>query len=293
MTADDGIGLRIALWRGGREASAGTVLLFAGRTEYAEKYAPVALELNQAGYAVITVDWRGQGLSQRLMGDPRPGHVGRFSDYQHDVVALAAAALELHLPKPWYLLAHSMGGGIGLEALYNGLEVRAAAFSAPMWGIHTATDPSWFVRRLAMLVEKIGLGGKTTPGNGGTTTYVTRAGFETNVLTGDGLHWARLVAEAALWPDLTLGGATYHWVREALEECERLASQPSPDLPALISLGTRETVVSPAAINARAAGWTGAQLLNIPGGRHEVLFETPPRRAAFLSAALQLFAETA
>lgn len=293
VTADDGVALRIALWREVPGAPLGTVLLFSGRTEYAEKYAPVAQDLNRAGYAVITVDWRGQGLSQRLMDDPRPGHVGRFSDYQHDVVALAAAALELDLPKPWFLLAHSMGGCIGLEALHNGLEVRSAVFSAPMWGIQACGSPSSLGRWLATLVDGIGLGRRAVPGTGGSTTYVTHAGFEANVLTRDGLNWARLVAEATLWPELTLGGATYHWVREALQECERLALLPSPHLPALISLGSREAVVSQAAIRKRAAEWPGARLLEVPGGKHEVLFETPSHREAFLSASLQLFAETA
>ena len=39
------------------------------------------------------------------------------------------------LPEPYYLMAHSMGGCIGLRALMRGAPVKAAAFSAPMWGI--------------------------------------------------------------------------------------------------------------------------------------------------------------
>ena len=41
----------------------------------------------------------------------------------------------LALPRPWRLLAHSMGGTIGLRALTRGVPVAAAVFSAPMWGI--------------------------------------------------------------------------------------------------------------------------------------------------------------
>lgn len=63
------------------------------------------------------------------------GHVLHFDDYQHDVAAMVDAARELDLPKPWFVLGHSMGGGIALKSVMDGLPVAGASFSAPMWGI--------------------------------------------------------------------------------------------------------------------------------------------------------------
>ena len=83
-------------------------------------------------------------------------------------------------------------------------------------------------------------------------------------LTGDPLQWARLVAQAGSWPDLTLGGATYAWIAAARAECRRLAALPSPDLPALIGLGGAEAVVSRRAVQDRAAAWAG---IDAPKGR--------------------------
>ena len=94
----------------------GSVLLFPGRTEYVEKYAPVAHRLMAEGYDVLSIDWRGQGMSDRLQPNPRPGHIRDFADYQHDVVEMIVAAEQLDLPRPWHLLAHPMGGCIGLAA---------------------------------------------------------------------------------------------------------------------------------------------------------------------------------
>jgi len=133
--ADDGVKLRLAHWpaAGDRDA-AGTILLFPGRTEYLEKYARVGRELAAERFHVIAADWRGQGMSDRLQADPRPGHVADFADFQRDVVEIVIAAQDLDLPQPWHLLAHSMGGAIGLAALVNELPVRSAVFSAPMWG---------------------------------------------------------------------------------------------------------------------------------------------------------------
>jgi lysophospholipase len=72
LTTADGVRLRACFWR---EGGRGTVLLFSGRTEYAEKYGPAARELAVRGFAMATIDWRGQGLSARLSGDATLGHV--------------------------------------------------------------------------------------------------------------------------------------------------------------------------------------------------------------------------
>ena len=63
--AGDGVRLRMAHWPA--DAARGSVLLFPGRTEYVEKYAPVAAWLNAAGLSVLSLDWRGQGASARLL----------------------------------------------------------------------------------------------------------------------------------------------------------------------------------------------------------------------------------
>lgn len=289
---DDRLRLRLALWRVQDDdpAPRGTVLLFPGRTEYLEKYSPIADRLTARGHAVLAIDWRGQGMSDRLLRNPRPGHVADFALYRRDVAAMLAAARALDLPRPFNLLAHSMGGCIGLAALIEGLPVRSAAFSAPMWGIHHAPLPGPVIMGITGTVRRIGHGHRSAVGTGGDGTFVLDAPFRGNALTGDAGEWARLVAEAGAWPHLTLGGATYEWVRAALAECQRLALLPSPPCPALIGLGARERVVSPAAIRSRAARWPSARLLVLPDTRHEIMFESAPTPDAFLNAALDLFA---
>ena len=132
VQTQDGLRLRLGAWRNGAK---GTVLIFPGRTEYIEKYGGAAAALAKAGYTSLAIDWRGQGLSDRLLPDRLIGHVRRFSDYQQDVRTLMTAAETLDLPKPYFLMAHSMGGCIGLRSLMQGLAVQAVSFSAPMWGI--------------------------------------------------------------------------------------------------------------------------------------------------------------
>ncbi|MGB0799264.1 MAG: alpha/beta hydrolase, partial [Planktomarina sp.] len=135
LTCADGTRIRIGVWGGG---SKGTVLIFPGRTEYIEKYGDAAREFTQQGYTALAVDWRGQGFADRLQNDRAPGHVINFHDYQQDVAAVVDAAKSLDLPEPYFLVAHSMGGCIGLRAVMEGLPVKAAAFTGPMWGVFIA-----------------------------------------------------------------------------------------------------------------------------------------------------------
>ncbi|MFN3274650.1 MAG: alpha/beta fold hydrolase [Paracoccus sp. (in: a-proteobacteria)] len=293
LRADDGVRLRVACWETDRSAALGSVLLFPGRTEYVEKYAPVARYLNDAGYHVLAIDWRGQGASDRLQDDPRPGHVGAFADYQRDVVEMVIAAGELELPRPWHLLAHSMGGCIGLAALEADLPVASAVFSAPMWGINLRRLQHGVALGIAYLAGRVGRGGLPAPGSGGARgTYVLAESFAANLLTHDVDEWTRLVREAATWPELTIGGATYDWVSKALNECTRLSRIASPDLPMLVTLGSDERIISGQAIRERAERWPQGELLEIPGARHEAMMETPPLRDLFLKAALARFADS-
>ncbi|MEP5187140.1 MAG: alpha/beta hydrolase, partial [Marinomonas sp.] len=134
----DGLRLRAGHWpaqTSDQTPAKGTVLLFPGRTEYIEKYGDAAAIFAQNGLGTLAIDWRGQGLADRLLKDAVLGHIDEFANYQADVAAMIELATTLELPKPWFLLGHSMGGAIGLRALMEGLPVQAAAFSAPMWDI--------------------------------------------------------------------------------------------------------------------------------------------------------------
>lgn len=291
LRAEDGVRLRAGHWAAG--GASGTVLLFPGRTEYLEKYSDVAADLNAAGLDVLALDWRGQGMSDRLQDNARPGHIRSFADYQRDVVELVVTAQELDLPRPWHLLAHSMGGTIGLAALAGGLPVASVVFSAPMWGINLRPVPEPLALFIASTLSRLGRGGHPAPRAGGEDSFILTDSFRDNLLTHDGRRWGRLVAETAAWHDISVGGASNDWLRAAILECRRLAPLPAPALPALIALGSAERIVSAEAIRTRSAAWPGAQLLELADCRHEPMMERDPVRNRFLEAAVAHFAAAA
>ena len=287
IEAEDGIRLRAALLA---EGSSGTVLLFAGRTEYVEKYGPVARRLGAEGWSVLAVDWRGQGLSARLLANAEIGHVVAFRDYQRDVAALLGAAGALGLPGPMHLLAHSMGGAIGLRALMDGLPVASVAFSAPMWGIVMGAGLRPVARALGWASRPLGLAGRYAPGTG-PARHVDAAPFERNLLTTDRTAYDWMRRQVTAHPDLALGGPSLQWLHEALVEEVALRRRPSPSTPCLCGLGSAEGIVSGAVIRERMERWPGGRLLEIEGARHELTMEREELREAYLDAVLSHFAE--
>ena len=116
----------------GRRGAQPLVAIFPGRTEMVEKYGPTVTDLTARGFDVAVIDWRGQGLSDRLCDPPLRGDVPDFADYQKDLRAYWAW-LDGVSTGARHILAHSMGGCIALRALVDGLP-RAAWRSAHRCG---------------------------------------------------------------------------------------------------------------------------------------------------------------
>lgn len=294
----DGAGtrLRVALWpaetgagaapgsgsgSGAGAAPRGHVILFPGRTEYLEKYAPLAGLLAARGFAVASLDWRGQGLSDRLAG--RLGHVGDFAEFQRDVAALTAWAPVAALPGPRVLAAHSMGGCIGLRAILTGAlssadaRPAAAIFSGPMWRFGLTGVTLAAARFLSCAAVRLGFGRHAARKGAPDSTYVLDVGYDGNLLTPDRPVWDALAEQARAHPELTLAMPTWGWLDAGFRETAalRAAPAPTPAVPRLLLLGAEEAIVSPEGVRAHAARGEGAELAVIEGGRHETLMDAP------------------
>lgn len=288
MTSD-GKRIRVGSWP--LDKAKGTVLLFPGRTEYIEKYGITARELAGRGLATMAVDWRGQGLADRLLDDPLIGHVETFPDYQKDVAAMMRAARELGLPRPYFLLAHSMGGCIGLRAVMEGIGVQAAAFTGPMWGIYIKPQLRFIAGMMARTMPRLGRGTDLPPGTG-RDPYVLTAPFKDNMLTGDAQMFDMMRDQINAHPELALGGPSYVWLREALAETAHLANRAAPSLPAVTWLGSNERIVNTRHVHTRMETWKGGRLEMIEGGEHEVLMGTDAQRRLVMDGIEKLFVGT-
>jgi len=279
----DGVRIRLAYW--GAEKARGTVLIFTGRTEYIEKYSLLAQDLNRVGFAVASADWRGQGVAGRMLDNPLLGHVGLFHDYQRDVAELLRWLEDQGAPRPWHLLAHSMGGTIALRSLINGMDVQTAVFSAPMCGIAVP----WIKRPVAAtvpaLARRLGRELNLIPG-GDRSSHIMATSFKENLLTTDRAHYDWFREQLERHPDLQLAGPSIRWLGEAMAETRALKSADFPDIPTLVLLGSDEEIVSSRAIEDMVERWDAARLVKIDGARHEIFMERDALRDKALRMAL-------
>lgn len=184
-----------------------------------------------------------------------------------------------------------MGGAIGLRALMEGLAVEAVVFSGPMWGIHMTPHMRAAAWTLSHIMPAIGRGTLLPPGTR-MDHHVLTDGFEGNLLTRDADQFEIMREQLRAYPELTLGGPSYTWLREALRETRALASAPSPDLPCLTYFGSNERIVDIPAIHTRMTAWAGGRLEIIPEGEHEVLMESTQITAPLFDAIAAHFGRT-
>ncbi|MFQ1700088.1 alpha/beta hydrolase [Loktanella agnita] len=286
LTTSDGLRIRVGHWK--PENAKGTVLIFPGRTEFVEKYGQTARALHDQGYASIAIDWRGQGIADRMTPNRAVGHVGQFADYQKDVEAVMAFVKAIDLPRPYFLIGHSMGGCIGLRSLLEGLDVNAAMFSAPMWGIQMSTALRPVAWGLSAVSTSLGFDQSLAPGQF-EQSYVLRAPFMGNTLTTDAEMYDVMRDQLKAHPDLALGGPSLRWLNTSLREMHGLSTRPAPAVPCTTFLGRDEGIVDPVRIRDRMGAWPDGTLRVISGGRHEMLMDTPQIRNPIISETVALF----
>ncbi|MCG8345456.1 MAG: alpha/beta hydrolase, partial [Chlorobiales bacterium] len=138
LEIDDKVTLRWVEAGSSRDCRA-WVLLLHGRTEFLEKYEEVFGGLVERGLGVISFDWRGQGLSTRLLPDDRKGHVDTFEDYLDDLDRFVRTEVAPRADRPLILLAHSTGGNVAMRYLIRNPTLFAAAiFTSPLWSLQFA-----------------------------------------------------------------------------------------------------------------------------------------------------------
>ena len=286
LTTCDNVRIRVAHWPA--QNAKGTILLFPGRTEYIEKYGRTAKAFVERGFACVTIDWRGQGIADRVHPDPAVGHVDHFLDYQHDVAAMMDHVAALDLPKPYFLVGHSMGGAIGLRAVMNGLDVEACGFSAPMWGVEGTPLVRAFAWSISFLAKRFGFTQRYAPWQQ-EETYVLHEPFEGNTLTTDKEAWERLGEMVTEHPEMALGGASMGFLYTTLRELRSLAALPSPDLDCVTFMGSNEAIVDIGRIKSRMEKWPRGKLEIIAGAQHEMLMDTDKLRDHLIDGYVTLF----
>jgi len=121
-----------------------------GLFEHSRRYEQLGETMAAAGIATFALDQRGHGLS-----GGRRGHVTRFEQFMEDTERFRGAVAEA-LPDrvPVFLLAHSMGGLVGLRYLQaRAPDLAGAIVSAPWLGL--VDPPSAALKAAAMVLNRL------------------------------------------------------------------------------------------------------------------------------------------
>lgn len=263
--AADTIDLRYGLHVIGGGAAERFVVFLNGRTEWIEKYAYLAHDLQlPAGTGFLAVDHRGQGAS----GGAR-AYVKDYATYASD---LALIVDKVAGNKPYTMLTHSMGGLIGMYAVLTGkVRPQAICLSSPLFGMPDKPVPAPIARPLAGALALAGLG-QVSSGGGD----FTKTPFARNKLTHDAALFERL--QASPYP---VPGATFGWVSAtfaAIDTCFDPSALKGLNVPTLVMGGSAEAVVDVSGFRrfvTVAADHAAAevQLRIFQGARHELFSE--------------------
>ena len=263
----DGLKIRFDSYACGAKTCRGIVVLLGGRSEFIEKYRETVDQLLVRNLDVVTFDWRGQGLSDRLLPNRYKGYVETYEDYLKDLTCF----MDRHVPqkagRPVMMLAHSMGGHIALRYLHDHPgRVEKAVLTSPLIDI----AGSVMLKQSLKMIKK---------------HYATRANdfdpskkcFAGNRLTRDPHRFQQTIQMIIDNPDVAIGGVTFGWLDATFNSIQHimvdgyLESIATPVI--MVSPGADE-IVSVAAQKKICRRVPNCHLVVIPNALHELLIET-------------------
>lgn len=256
------------------------VVLMAGRAEFIEKYFEVVGELQARGFSVAMMDWRGQGLSERLLPDRARGHIVDFETYRADLRLFTEEVALKKCKAPLILMTHSMGGAPGLQLLADGYDkFRAAVLCAPMTRF-LATPPRLALYRvLSQVACAIGASAQAIPGAEDHSLK-----FEGNILTSDRARHDRFRELQTAAPSAVLHEPTYGWLKAAMKTIDDL-HRPERfqrlNTPVLIVSAENDRLVDSSDHERLAAQSPLIRRVVIKGALHEIMMEADSFRAAY------------
>ena len=221
FTSDEGISIRYHHWLNTKNRPNGTVILLGGRKEFLEKYNETAGDLNRMGFDVYSFDWRGQGLSTRMLSDRSRGFILDYDEYLHDLQVFFDTVVPANTRRPIYFLAHSMGAHLAIRFLHRRRTgIDGAVLTAPMIDIFTVPYPRWLVRLLILLGFKIGRQDAVVPGSRKRSQRDRH--FEGNPLTSDPRRFQVEKRALKTNPDLVVDAVTFAWLSATMDSIDNL-----------------------------------------------------------------------
>ena len=285
VTTPDDIKIRFARWETLLHPSKGTVILLHGRAECIEKYFETVDDLRKRGFGVLSFDWRGQGGSDRMLRDPKKGHVENFEQYLTDFEAMFTDVVLPDCRPPHYILGHSTGALVALlaaPAMTN--RIRRMVLAAPLLALNRLPIRQSRLQSILGALTFIGLGRAYLPRD---RSVEDQKVFLSNNLTSDTARFERNRRIIETHKQLALNHPTISWTFAA---CRAMARVNGPGysnsiaIPTLLVSAGNDPIVSPMAVELFGQKMRSGAFLTISGAKHELLHERDFYREQLLAA---------
>ena len=273
------------------------VVVLQGLNEFSEKYYELASDLVANNMSFWMMDWYGQGKSGRTHKNKYKRHTNTIKQDVKDLhyfitEYITHSAVHPDVGRiPLVMLAHSMGGNIGLHYLNKHPDSFAcAAFSAPMCGIYALKILPF---KLSLLLTSFfrRLAGKSYVFGGKDWHPEIETLMMKEQLSSDPIR--REIESMWLNHDeeLRIGNVTFGWLHEANMSCNSLwckADMKGIKTPCLFALAEKDKLVNNNITRDIIKRMPNATTIEIEGAKHEILFERDQIRNKFLTAFSEL-----
>lgn len=278
MRTRDGAKIRIGFWPAYPQAQSPirTVVLLQGRASFMEKYQEMIEVLCLRGNNVWALDWRGQGLSSRMLPNHHKLHIDSYDTYLQDFHQLMIEYVKPTQQKYLILLGQSMGGHLGLRYLSEYQNIfDGAILVAPMIDVKTGAYPKLLTRLLAQCACFIGCHDAYILGQGNYNPIHEH--FEGNYLTHDRQRYFAHRDIQLKNPGLVLGGGTYGWLQATFKSIQMLHDSnylKQIRVPLLLIAAGQEELIDNSSLDRIVENLQNCKVKNYEQARHQIFMET-------------------
>jgi alpha-beta hydrolase superfamily lysophospholipase len=248
----------------------GTVALLHGYSEHSGNFSRLVRDLVSNRFAVITLDFRGHGLSEGPAS-----HVDSPHLYVEDAEALLSRIFGQLLPNyPLYLWAHSMGALVAIQLLLRGklpVQPKAVALTSPLLGFPELSGFQKLLSRLSPTLARF------------VPTLPVSHGIPDSVLSHDEEYLARRERDPLIKRNTT--PRWFESMKAAIAEAHSQAEKLQAGSPTLLMLsGTEKVTNLNEARRFAFKAYSGLRhkVIEFPGCYHE-LEKEPEVRARVLA----------
>lgn len=286
-------GNRIHLMRYKADEAKAVVMISHGFTESAEKYAELIYYFLKMQYTVYCPEHCGHGCSYRMTDDFSLVHVDSFSTYIQDFLCVSELAKKENEGLPFYLFAHSMGGGIAAAAAAQSPKLYdKVLLHSPMIRPVTGNVPWVLAGAIARLMCLLGrekdyiFGSRPYEGpeNFETSCALSRARFDYYEEKRAKNKYLQTRSGSLGWLRGTVQ-LNRHLLRDAWQNIEAPVLLLQAELEDMVSTQQQELFVE----KLKRAGKNTAELTVIPGAKHEIFNSPNPVLEGYLEKVFAFF----